>query len=58
VGSEKSSSAVFDQARPSPSPHGGLVQALQDLAVDPGPKQHIRGEEARRPSPDDPDSAH
>jgi hypothetical protein len=58
VSIEKSSSAVFDQARPSPGPYGGLIQALQDLTVDPGPKQHIRGEQARRPSPDDPDSAH
>jgi hypothetical protein len=57
VGLEQSSSAVFDQADPSPGSYGGLIQALQNLAVDPGPKQHIRGEEARRPSPDDPDSA-
>jgi hypothetical protein len=58
VGIEQPSSAVFDQAHPSPAPHSGLIQALQGLAIDAGPNQHIRREQARRPSPDDPDNAH
>jgi hypothetical protein len=58
VGIEKPSGAVFDQAGPSPRSYGGLIQALQDLAVDPGPKQNIRCEQARWPRPDDPDRTH
>jgi hypothetical protein len=53
VAGEKASSAVLDQARSGPGPHGAFVKAFEYLAVDPGPNQHVRGEQARGPSPDD-----
>ena len=58
VGTEQPSRAVLDQSRPGPGPARRLRPGAQDFAVDPRPEQHIGGEQARRPSPDDPDSAH
>jgi len=58
IRTEKPSSAVLDQTRPGPGPHGTLVKAFEYLTVDPRANHHVRYEQSRGPCSNDPYRAH